>query len=87
MHNSSKPIDLTNTNSRIIFEPVKGTGDHELTDNIVSVLGICAASGTISAIEARIRYRHLPYYVGNIVYFRDAKGKYQLGIDKDYGSR
>ena len=76
---------LTNTNCCIIIEPIKGTGDHEITDDILS--GICAATVTISAIDARIRYRHLPYYLGNIVLFQDAKGKYRLGIDKDYGSR
>ena len=74
-----------------LFKPIKGTGDHELTDELTKISNgrfYCFDNwATINAIDARIRYRHLPYYIGNIVYFQDTNGKYQRGIDKNYGSR
>ena len=75
------------------FEPIKGTGEHELIDDIISFYrrfnrpNICSDGGAISTIDARIRYQHLPYYFGNIVYYQDTNKNYELGIDKNYGSR
>ena len=74
------------------FEPIKGTGDQELTDERTKIsnnrpLHCFDKWATINAIDARIRFRHLPYYIGNIVYFQDTNGKYQCGIDINYGSR